>query len=333
MKCASCGRESEYSVCGRCLAEKVKVVEIPSVIEILACSRCGRYKLDKWRRVGLSDAVSHNLSKTVSFHEDFWIESVEFHPVGDEIGRYRIEVSGKLRDYAYSHSDSFEVRVKKIACKKCSMQAGGYYEAVIQIRADKREISDNELESILGLIYRETEREDTNPKAFISKLVEKKEGVDVYIGDKKLAQKITRQLTKIFGAELKESISIAGREDGRDLYRFTYLVRLPHYQKGDVVKDGEAIALVLNAEKKKAVDVYSGKGINLKSPSVIAKRDRLKTTYVLNVDRDVMEILDPESYESISVKKPDFDFQPGDAVYVAKGGDDVVVIHRSLVDK
>jgi len=332
MRCASCGRESEYTVCGRCLAEKVKVVEIPSVIEILACSKCGKYRLDKWRRVSLHDAISHHLSRTAGFHEDFRIESVEFRPVGDEVGRYMIEVSGRIRDHSFSHSDYFEVRVRKIACKKCSMQAGGYYEAIIQIRADKREISENELESILGLIYRETEREDTNPKAFISKLVEKKEGVDVYLGDKKLAHKIARQLTKSFGAELKESSSIAGREDGRDLYRFTYLVRLPQYQTGDVVRDGETIAVVSNAEKKKAIDVYSGKGVNLKSPVVVSKKDRLKTTFVLNVDRDVMEILDPESYESVAVKKPDFDFQPGDTVYVVKRGE-IVVIHRSLVSE
>ena len=333
MRCASCGGESEYPVCGKCLAMKVTPVEVPPVVELVKCSRCGEFRLDRWRRASLEDAVDYFISGNVRLHDEFSVEGYSFEPIGDDVGKYVFRIEGMLRDYPYRYETFFEVRVKKIACERCSRQAGGYYEAIIQIRADNRNLKDDELETISEIIAESVEKEHSNPRAFISRIEEKREGVDVYFGDKRLAQKIARNLARSFGAEIKESSKIAGREDGRDFYRFTYLVRLPGYFAGDLVEDSGVKAIVASVKKKKGYDVMSGKTINLRNPKVIARREELMESYVVNIDESTIDILDPYSYEQVTILKPELRFEVGDRVFVAKSGDEYVVIHESLVRK
>ncbi|WP_456477945.1 60S ribosomal export protein NMD3 [Geoglobus ahangari] len=331
MKCASCGRESEYPVCGRCLSARIIPVDVPPVVEVTRCSRCGEYRLDRWRATSLEEAVEYHLSKGVRVHEELHVDEIDFEPVGEEVGRYVFRLSGMLRDYPYSYETFFEVRVRKIACERCSRQAGGYYEAIIQIRASNRSLKDEELETISEMIAGSVEREHSNPRAFISKIEERREGVDVYIGDKRLAQKIARNIARAFGAEMKESSKIAGREDGRDFYRFTYLVRLPEYFVGDIVEEGGADVIVTSVEKRKGYDVMTGKPVNLRNPRVVARGSELLESYVLSMDESTVEILDPYSYEPVTVAKPDFRFRAGDRVFVAKAGERYIVVHESLV--
>lgn len=333
MRCASCGRESEYPVCGECLSTRITPVEVPPVVEVTRCSRCGEYRLDRWRAVSLGEAVEFHLSREVRVHEELSVESLEFEPVGDEVGRYVFRLSGMLRDYSYSYETFFEVRVRKVACERCSRQAGGYYEAIIQIRADNRNLKEEELDVISEIIASGVEKEHSNPRAFISKIEERKEGIDVYFGDKRLAQKIARNLARTFGAEIKESSKIAGREDGRDFYRFTYLVRLPEYFVGDIVEDNGAEIIVTSVEKRKGYDIRTGRSVNLKNPKVIARSEDLMESYVLSMDESTLDILDPYSYEPVTVTRPDFKFKAGERVFVARYGERYVVIHESLVKK
>lgn len=331
MKCASCGRESKYPVCGKCLSARITPVDVPPVVEITRCSRCGEYRLDRWRDTSLEEAVEYHLSRDVSIHEELSVEEFDFKPVGDEIGRYVFRLNGMLRDFPYSYETFFEVRVKKIACERCSRQAGGYYEAIIQIRASNRSLNDEELVAISEMIASGVEREHSNPRAFVSKIEERKEGVDVYLGDKRLAQKIARNIARTFGAEIKESSKIAGREDGRDFYRFTYLVRLPEYFVGDIVEEGGVNVIVTSVEKRKGYDLMTGKPVNFKNPKVVVRSGELVESYVLNMDDSALEILDPYSYEPVTVAKPELEFRTGDRVYVAKAGEKYIVVHESLV--
>ncbi len=332
MKCASCGRDSEYSVCGRCLAERVEIIFHPPVIEITKCSRCGDFRLDKWTPATLEEAVEHHLFRNLSIHEEFQVDDIHFEPVGDEIGRYRLYVSGMLRDYHVTREGTFEVRLRKVACERCSRQAGGYYEAILQIRADRRELRDDEIERISEIVENAIVRERNNPMAFISKIEVRKEGIDIYLGDKNLGQKLSRIISRETGAETKESSKIAGREDGRDFHRFTYLVRLPGFFRGDLVEDGGVVAVVRDAARRTGYNVMTGKQMKLKNPKVIARREDLKESSVLNADATTIEILDPDTFETVTAEKPGLRIEVGDTVYVVKHNDRIIAVHRELLE-
>ncbi|MBE8540533.1 NMD3-related protein [Geoglobus acetivorans] len=332
MKCAVCGKESEHPVCGKCLLERIEAVKIPPVVEITVCPKCDAKRLEKWKTISLEEAVEKVLEKETRIHEEVEVLDFSFQPFGlDETGKYQFTFYGKIRDHEFEYSSFFEVRLKKIACEKCSRQAGGYYEAIIQIRADNRELKDEELERIGEIIGAGMDKQRSHPKAFITKIEEKKEGIDIYMGDKKLAQKIARAILKELGGELSESSKIAGRQDGRDIYRFTYSVRLPEYFEGDIVEDDGRTAIVASVQKRKGVDIFTGRTINLKNPKVLVRKEDIMESYVVSADSSALEVLDPETYRYVCVRKPEFEFNAGDSVFVGKGEDQVFVIHKSLV--
>ncbi len=307
------------------------MVSFPSVVELTQCSRCGNFRLEKWREVSLFDAIEFHLYRALRIHPEFSVEAIDFVPVGDEIGRYRLTIEGYVRDYFYVFESEFEVRLKKIACEKCSRQAGGYYEAILQIRADKRKLMQEEIDRIMDIVENAIDREKDNPKAFVSKIETRKEGIDIFLGDKSLGQKLSRIISRETGAETKESSKIAGRDDGRDFYRFTYLLRLPEFFEGDIVKDGDMIAVVRDVSKRKGYNIKTGRSIKLKKPILIARKNDLRESSVLNVDETTIEVLDPFTFKTELAEKPEMGLSVGDTVYVVKHGEKLIAIHPDLV--
>lgn len=328
MKCAMCGKETEYSICGECLSKRIEVIQIPNVIELTECSVCGNFRLDRWKSVDFYDALSHQFFRNALFYEEFELRNFEFEINED---RCLVKLWGDLRGHALKLEKEAKIRIKRVACEKCSRQSGGYYESIIQIRANKRKIREEEIKFIIDMIKSLLERESDNPRAFVTKIETKREGVDIYLGDKKIGEKISRSVAKSFGAEIKESKKIAGKRDGKDLYRFTYLIKFPEYLKGDVVEDNGVIAVVSNVEKKKALSIKNGKSINLKSPKLIARREDIFESYVVNLDDKTLEVIDPESYKVITIEKPEMEFSVGDKVYLVRYEDKVLAIHPSLI--
>ena len=327
MKCAVCGKETEYGVCGECLAKREEIVRIPDIIELTECSVCGSFRLDRWRRVDFYEALSHQLFKKALFHEEFELRDVEFDVRED---RCVVKMRGNLRGDFLELERETRIRVRRIACEKCSRQSGGYYEAIIQIRAGNRAIREEEIENVVKSLESLLEKEADNPKAFVTKIETKREGLDIYLGDKKIGEKISRSFAKS-GAEVKVSRKIAGRRDGRDVYRFTYLIKFPEYLKGDVVEDNGVIAVVSNVEKKKALSIKNGRTINLRNPKLIARRGEIQKSYVVNLDENALEVIDPESYGVITIEKPEMEFSIGGEIYLVKCGDKVFGIHPSLM--
>ncbi len=328
MRCALCGRESEYSICGECLSKKVELVATPNAIELIQCPICGSYRLNKWKRVDVYEALSYHFFKSAFFYDEFEIDDIDFRLEGNMC---KVAIRGSLRGHRIDVEEVFKVKIKRIACEKCSRRSGGYYESVIQIRAKNRLLEDEEIYAVSRAIEDVIEKEADNPKAFVTKIEERKEGIDIYLGDKKIGEKVSRSIARNFGAEIKESKSIAGREDGRDFYRFTYLIKFPEYFKGDIIEENGVIAIVSNAKRKKALSIKDGKTINLRKPKLVARRDEISESYVVNLDESTLEVIDPESYNIVTVEKPEMSFAIGDKVYVVKRGEKIFAIHKSLV--
>ncbi len=91
-----------------------------------------------------------------------------------------------------------------------------YFEATIQLRPKKKEILDFIKERI-------EKRKDV----FISKIVEKKYGVDLYISSNKFALSLAKLLKKRFNGEIITSRSLHSRhkQTGKLLYRVTVCFR------------------------------------------------------------------------------------------------------------
>jgi len=308
-RCAVCGRETEYEVCADCYLERYDIHHFHPYVELKLCPKCGKAYSAGWKE--RDSALYETISKNFSCDPEFKINGFEVDFGENRENRGILRVEGIFRGNKIILDLPFELRQKLETCERCSRIYGGYFESIIQLRAENREIEREEIEKAKKLIDEAIEKSN-HPFAFVSKVVERREGVDYYIGDRNLAKKVAKRIEGELGGKLTESKKLSGRKDGRDVYRTTYSIRFREYRNGDIVRDGEKILLVTNAVKGKGVD-FTGKSHVLKRPKVIARRENLGRTLVVNVDKSVVEVLDPRNQEVVQVEKK-AEYRIGDRV-------------------
>ncbi len=307
-RCAVCGKETEFEICANCYLERYSIYEFHPYIELRLCPKCGKAYSAGWKE--RDEALFETISKNFSHDPEFHISSFEIEERNENSGVILIE--GEFRGERISYTLPFELRQKFETCERCSRIAGGYFESIIQLRAENRDIEREEIERAKRLIDEAIEKSN-HSLAFISKIVERREGVDYYLGDRNLAKKVAKRIEEELGGKLTESKKLSGRKDGRDVYRITYSIRFKEYRDGDVVKDGNRILLVTNAVKDKGVDP-SGKSYRLKRPKLIARREELERTFIVNLDKSVVEVLNPRNQEVVQVERK-ADYNIGESVF------------------
>ncbi len=334
-RCPVCGKpvEGSLEMCPECYVERREVFWLKDLIELVKCPRCEFFKVrGKWRDVSFEDALLDAVQSSIRVIPEFEVEGVFVSPLTrGEVGRFVVRLEGSLDGKFVCAERVVEVRVRSEVCKRCSREAGGYYESIVQIRADEREVSEEELEVVRSIVERVLEREKDNQKAFISKIVERREGVDFYFGDRNIGRKVSRLIAEELGGKIVESKKIHTRRDGQDVYRFTYAVRLPAYRKGDLVEENGKICVVTSQRLGKAISLESGETVNLRNPKLIAKRCDMKESVVISCDEFVVEVLHPTTQEVVRAKRPGVELKPGDTVLVVEHGDSIYVIPREFL--
>lgn len=315
------------SICTKCYVERNEIVWIDHLIRLTRCPSCGFFKIaGKWKEIGLKDALMDVIYSSLRVHPEFNVYNLSIS--GN--GRWVLRISGRMWGEDVSMEKTIEVRIESKTCLRCSMEAGGYYESIVQIRAENRDVGEDELD-LAKAIVNEIIGKEKSMKAFVSKVVKRKEGVDYYIGDRNIGKKISKQIAEQLGGKITESKKIVGRSDGRESFRFTYLVRLPVYRRGDVVEENEKICVVINQLQGKGIVLETGETYNLKKPRVIVKRDEIKRSIVLNIDEFAVEVLHPATQRAVSTRKPKSSLKPGDEVLVAEHKGRIYVIPKELV--
>ncbi len=310
MRCALCGRESEDTLCPECYVERNELIHIDKV-SLLQCPKCGYFKISgKWRRMDFMDALEETLKSQTSFHPDLEVDEVAVINKGQ-----MLEVKGHFRGLPVEKYKEITLDFNKELCQRCSRKSGGYFESIVQVRTEGRKLLPEEAQEVAKVVEKEIEADEENPKSFVSKVVERKEGIDYFLGSREIGRKISKEIAHELGGKIKESKKTSGRFDGKELYRFTFLVRLPSFREGDVVvevNDTETLAVVINKKLWKAITV-DGDSINLKSPNVVFDYEELYKAIVLNVDESVAEILHPVTKEMVMVENR-WGFNAGDNV-------------------
>ena len=131
-----------------------------------------------------------------------------------------------LQDY------KINVKIIKTVCPQCSKFASGYYEAVIQFRADNRVPYEEEAVAVDSLIAENIDKYcGKNRMAYISKRAVLKEGIDYYVGSYKVAKSLVSTLKDHFGGVIKESPRLMGRDKstGKELHRTWISIRIPYF--------------------------------------------------------------------------------------------------------
>ncbi len=266
--CPQCGRETDTfyeNLCESCFRAGLTLLEPDRIAEdvrasVSVCPHCGGFFKGNERtelETVVEDAVRKAISKNYS--PECPVELTDVHIELDEGARSAhvfLRVKAEIQGLAVEESAEFTVSLRRAICTQCSRIAGGYYAAIVQIRADWRTPTETELEAAAAHAYAVIGTEE-----FVSKQQLLKEGLDLYVSSAECGRRMAKTIVKHQGGTYAESRKLYGRRDGRELYRVTFLVRLPGYTEGDVLElAGKRIAVetVVPGEGLEGVDEATG---------------------------------------------------------------------------
>ncbi len=330
MFCVRCGREGAtyQSLCHECFLSSNRFTSIPDHIDLIQCAHCQAYQLGKdWARFeDIEDAVKEAAVRGISVSNDaklrgFQVDIEEMEPTTFQV---HILASVQYEDLMAEEDLNTIVRIRQNVCGKCNKIFGNYFESIVQVRPTGKKLSEKEKDEILDHVADKVEPiSHENQEAFISKVVTEHGGLDLYVSTIALGKALARELVNIYGAEYKESSSLQGQKDGKDIYRVTYLVRLPPYRVRDIISFNSHLYLVLS------MGPVSAKLRELRSSeNTVASNNDLRTVAVLGSKKDFqdavvltetdkeMQIMHPVTFKTVEMKKPKGFKRKGDTVKV-----------------
>lgn len=311
LKCGSPGG-GYHHMCEECFRSSVTPMELPGLLKMKICSKCSymvnftsNQRVVEWGE-GIVDLVRENLSLVPGAsvtgldidrnERDDYLVFLDVHAVIEHLG------------LEFQEDHSCKLRISYGVCNRCSRQSGNYFEAIIQFRSGKRPLTGDELDFALTHIDKRIEGSNAE-NAFISHIDHIHKGLDFYIGDRAIARDMARELQHHFGAHFQESFSQAGRKDGKDIYRSTYLVRLLDFRPGDIISYEDGINLLNKVSEKSATitDLSTGRKRNIMEREL----ERLKPVHgdeveavVASAEEGEAQVLDPVSFRTVTVLTP-----------------------------
>jgi nonsense-mediated mRNA decay protein 3 len=229
-----------------------------------------------------------------------------------------VEVVGEVRGTQIEETHDSEVKILKTVCPSCSKIQSGYYETVIQFRADSREIRPEEYAKADEIVERTLIKQSKSDKlAYCPQIAKLKEGYDYYIGSFKSGHKVAEALTEEFGGIVKESPRLISEDKstGKGLYRVWISVRIPEFEISDFIEYEDKIIKVTSIKKSSVVgvDISTNKKHNIPMKNMenirlVKKSSEIETTTVISKSPQFIQILDPVDYSAVDINmKEEYD--------------------------
>ena len=344
--CPECGKETSElhdNRCKECFLSTLTLITCPSVLKIRVCPVCGaHFTAGKWvRETNPRDVLSHEITESILLHPNANHEELNISEEELDQSRFlvHVTVNAVVSGLNATATVDVEIRVKKETCDTCSRIAGGYYAGIVQLRAKNRIIREKEVDQCIKiadhLFNKLTEKGDRF--AFVSKVEELKEGVDLYIGSATSCKQVCRAIIRELGGSYTTSPSLVGRKDGEDLYRITCAMRLPEFIRGDIIATPDTVIEVAHQDKQiHGTDLIDGHKVSVSAgtntPAVkIGSRNDATITVLVAIEGDTVQILDPETYKTILLKKPAFlSEEAGNEVDVVKTNKGIFLLPEML---
>jgi nonsense-mediated mRNA decay protein 3 len=318
MFCVECGKEVKIykeGVCINCYVKSHSFTLGPSIIDLTLCSHCGSFKFKNyWTNELFSDVIRRIIKNNFQINKELEKIEIETDCKDTKNGKDCIVVaSGYLDGHQITEKHNLHVRLKMNVCDVCSKQFGGYHEAILQIRADTRELSKQELYDIQLEVesYVEDLKLKGNRALFITDIAKEHKGLDFYLSERSAGLAIAKRIQEIYGGEIKQSSKNVGMKDSKQIYRMTYLIRLPAFKKNDFIKLNDQFFRIISIQTKKVQMVnlsnWEKSTIemkNLKQAIKIDENETIKNVIVVSQTDDDIQIMDEKTYKIRVIKKP-----------------------------
>jgi len=321
---------AEVELCDACYFDGFDFVDAPDRIDVRVCAQCGAvHRGNRWVDVGAddyTDVAIEEVSKALSVHVDVddvaW--QVEPEQVDPNTIRMHCYFTGVVRGTPVEEEVMIPVKIARQTCTRCGRIAGDYYASIVQIRAEDRTPTSEEIDRAKAIANRVVaDMEATGDRnAFITEMGEVDDGLNMRVSTNKIGKKISNKMVEEFGGTVNDAETLVTEdEDGNEVYRVTFAVRLPPYRPGDIIDladDDEGPVLVRSAHGNlKGTRVTTGEryeasyedGASPDARKLGRLEDGVETTVVTVEDENAVQVLDPETYEAKTVSRPAY-FDP-----------------------
>lgn len=248
--CVKCGRESETligALCVRCYSDRTPLASLPKYHDVVICPTCGAREVrNHWEKVrhrdpqalGKSDVeplvVVTEPARLVGLR---WTESGQNPKLRQIDAVATVRVEGKEVEVPLRS----EFHLLYHSCPDCSRRGGNYFTARIQLRSAEegipqtpREFKPWALEVWASHLRACSEAQ----REAVTREEELKEGWDIFFSDTAAAKAVARSFSTRTSAESRSSATLWGKKGGQEIYRVTFLVRLPPVVAGDLLEEG-----------------------------------------------------------------------------------------------
>ena len=318
MFCVECGKEGPIfrdGVCLSCYLKTHSFTSGPAEIDLPVCSHCSSYKYkSNWTSDLFGDVIKRVIKNKFQINKE--IRKVDINTECQEARdgmQCKVYITGILDNVEINEEYNLFVHFKKTVCDVCSKKFGGYHEAIIQIRADKRDISKKEQENIQKDVENFVEhlRSKGNRGLFITDIGVDHGRLDFYISDKGAGLIIAKKIQERYGGKIKQSSKNIGMKDSRQIYRMTYLIRLPFYKKDEFIElDNEYYYIEsTHANKIKLINLSNWEEKTVESNKIKKERflggkELIKEMILVSQTEEEIQIMDQKNYETKIIKKP-----------------------------
>jgi nonsense-mediated mRNA decay protein 3 len=314
--CPRCGEPSDSGdLCGKCRVDRTRWMEAAPRVEGITCPACGSRRTGAvWQDTPVS---REELARELALQAIRIIPEArnpEFRVSLWERSPNRTIATVSVKAVLFGLPVEEEARVEVVwrgeTCDRCSRISGGYFEGVVQIRADGRPLSAREREVAARIASEVEERlqEGGARLSFISRMTEE-EGLDIVVGENAMGEEIAREVTGALGGRYTVHPKLSGEKAGKRIYRVTYSVRLPRLQKGDVIEaDGEYLE-VRETGKRQLKVFHLGTGAMTVFPydspyRVVGNVRDAVQALIAYTEAGVAGIIDPGTFATREVRMP-----------------------------
>ncbi len=341
--CHRCGQPTAEGLCPQCTLEMTKLVSCPDQVEVVICSVCGSRQIKgKWQLPDSScveEMAQQAALDAVSLHKELANPHIEMDLRKIGATRYlaNINIEGSFRGQGVSEQCEIPIRIRLMACDRCSRMAGKYFQSTVQLRGNSvRSMTKREIEECKKIAQdmADSGYHGGDHLSFIQEMKEVKGGLDIILGSTQLGRRMARAFVERFGGKLLETAKLVGKKDSRDVYRSTLLVRFPRLKRGDIVSFRGSLFSVAGFDGKTTLisSLRESRRSSMSEESseiveILGNKTDAKVAMVISEDDDVLEIMDPETYRAAFAARPrDLQVKPGEEVRVVRTADGFIVL-------
>ena len=341
--CPMCGLPTVEGLCRQCTLDKTTLVSCPDQVEVVICSVCGsRQVKGKWQLPDsrcVEELAPQAAVDALCLHKELATPQIErnLRKVGATRYQVKININGSFKGQSISEQCEILVRIKLVACDRCSRIAGKYFQSTVQLRGNAvRSMTPGEIEECKKMArdMADSGYHGGDQLSFIQEMKEVKGGLDIILGSTQLGRRMARAFVERFGGKLLETAKLVGKKDSRNVYRSTLLVRFPRLKRGDIVSLRGSLFSVAGFDGKTTLIASLREGRrssmseeNSETVEILGNIADAQAATVISKDEDVLEIMDPETYRAALAARPrDLQVEPGEEVKVVRTADGFVVL-------